>query len=446
MARSPASKKPVNTPLQKGRKGTQRERLLTGMITAVNREGYAGANVSEAIAEAGVSRPTFYDYFAEKDDCFLAAIVDIELRLLGQVDATMRDVEPGQAVAAAMSAIVAFATAEPAMARFLMSEALAGGPAVLDARDASIVKLAKAIDRPAKSLSAEQSSPDLPTEMMLGAVFRLIGSRLRRGERALGPTLGDLLAWVDSFTRPLGEHRWRSMKPHKTPAPSPYLPATAPRAPAPLGPGRPRMSEEAVAENHRLRIMFATAEVVQQHGVEASTVQQITRLAKVDGRVFYRLFADKQAAFSAIHELGFQYLMASAAAAFFAGASWPVRIWEVVRATSESVQRTPSIAHVGFVEAYAIGTRGIQRVEDSRIAFTIFLQEGYQYGEAELKPSRLALEASITTVFEILYRTARQSPAPKTTRLTGHMTYVCLAPFLGAEAASEFVEEQLRGG
>jgi len=83
-----------------------------------------------------------------------------------------------------------------------------------------------------------------------------------------------------------------------------------------------------VAENHRLRIMFATAEVVQQHGVEAATVQQITGLAKVDGRAFYRLFADKQAAFSAIHELGLQQLIARAAAAYFAGASWPERVWE----------------------------------------------------------------------------------------------------------------------
>jgi AcrR family transcriptional regulator len=446
MARSPAPKKSVNKPLQKRSKATQRERLLTGIITAANRDGYAGANVSEVIAEAGVSRPTFYDYFAEKDDCFLAAVADVEERLLAQAQAAVETTEPEQAAAAAVSALVAFATAEPAMARFLMSETLAGGPASLDARDRCVVRLAKTVEEPLQTLPKDRSAPDLPAEMMFGAIFRLIGSRLRRGERALDSTLEDLLAWIESYDLPLGEHRWRAMKPHKTLSPSPYLPPGAPRAPAPLGPGRPRISEEAVAENQRLRIMFATAEVVQLHGVEAATVQQITRLAKVDGRVFYRLFADKQAAFSAIHELGFQYLMASAAAAFFAGASWPERVWEVVHVTSESVQRTPSIAHVGFVEAYAIGTRGIQRVEDSRIAFTIFLQEGYQYAEAEFKPSRTALEASITAVFEILYRTERASSAPKTTQLTGHMAYVCLAPFLGARSASDFVDGQLQHG
>jgi AcrR family transcriptional regulator len=445
MARSPAPKGAANTPLQKGRKGTQRERLLTGMITAANREGYAGASVSAVIAEAGVSRPTFYDYFSERDDCFTAAIADVQERLLAEVKTAVQSSEPERAVAAAMTVIVAFASAEPAMARFLMIETLAGPPAALEARDKGVAQIAKLIERPLGKPPGEQVAPDLPLDMMVGAIFRLLGSRLRRGERAIGATLEDLLAWVESYSRELGKHRWRKITPSSPPPPSPHVPEGQPRAPSPLGPGRPRISEEEMAENHRLRIMFATAEVVQQHGYDASTVMQITRLAKVDGRVFYRLFADKQEAFSAIHELGFQYLMASASAAFFAGSSWPERVWQALHATTESVQRTPSFAHVGFVEAYAVGPRGIQRVEDSRTAFMIFLQEGYQYPDAILAPSRTALEASITTCFEILYRAARASSAPRTTTLTGYLTYICLAPFLGATPASDFVEGRLGG-
>ena len=94
---------------------------------------------------------------------------------------------------------------------------------------------------------------------------------------------------------------------------SPYLPPTTLRAPPPLGPGRPRLSEEEVAENHRQRIMFATSQIVQERGYTAATISEITRLAGVDGRAFYRLFADKQEAFGSIHELGFQYLMAATA-------------------------------------------------------------------------------------------------------------------------------------
>jgi AcrR family transcriptional regulator len=204
------------------------------------------------------------------------------------------------------------------------------------------------------------------------------------------------------------------------------------------------MAEEEVAENHRLRIMFATSQIVSERGYAAATVSEITRLAGVDGREFYRLYADKQEAFSAIHELGFQYLMAVTAGAFFAGSDWPQRIWEAFRAATQSVQENPTVAHVGFVESYAVGPRGIQRVEDSRIAFTIFLQEGYRHEPGAAPPSRLALEAIITAIFEIVYREARASAQPQTTRLLGAIVHLCLAPFMGAEAAGAFIKGKLR--
>src|ERR1017187_3874974 len=127
MARRAAPTPPINTPSQKGRKSTQRQRLLAGMVAAANRDGYAGANVSAVIAAAGVSRPTFYDYFAEKDDCFVAAVADAQGRLLADVRAGVEGGPPERAAAGTVEALVAFAVSEPAMARFLMKEALAGG-------------------------------------------------------------------------------------------------------------------------------------------------------------------------------------------------------------------------------------------------------------------------------------------------------------------------------
>src|ERR1700679_1120423 len=73
-AATPSAQNKINTMSisRKARKGTQRERLLDGMLLAAVRRGYAGANVAQVIAQAGVSRPTFYEYFADRDDCFLA--------------------------------------------------------------------------------------------------------------------------------------------------------------------------------------------------------------------------------------------------------------------------------------------------------------------------------------------------------------------------------------
>jgi AcrR family transcriptional regulator len=446
MPRRPAAKEPINTSLQNSRKATQRERLVKGMVIAANRDGHAGATVSAVIGEAGVSRPTFYDYFDDRDDCFVAAIDDIGERLLADVRDVVAHEPPQRALAGAIAATLAFAGAQPAEARFLMKETLAGGPRALDARDAAIARTAQVIEDALKLASGEVAVPDVPIAAVLGAVHRLLASRLRRGERALGELERDLLGWIDGYQHLADEQRWRKLKPRPLPGRPPYLPPTVLRAPPALRPGHPRLSEEEVAENHRQRIMFATSQIVQEQGYTAATVSQITRLASVDGRAFYRLFADKQEAFSAIHEFGFQYLMAATAGAFFAGKSWPERIWQAFHAAARSIDDTPTFAHVAFVEAYAVGPRGIQRVEDSRVAFTIFLQEGYRWQTGGATPSSLALEMIITTVFEIVYLQARASAKPKTAGLVAHFAYLSLAPFLGVQATNEFVDGQLAAG
>lgn len=446
MPRRAAAEEPINTPVRGRSKATQLQRLHMGMIAAANREGYAGASVSAVIREAGVSRPTFYEYFEDRDDCFVKTVVDVHGRLSAELRDAVSNSPPQQALRAAVGATVAFAGARGAEAQFLMKEALAGGPQALDARDKGLRETAKMIEIAGKDTPQNTAAPDLPVAAVLGAIHRMLASRLRRSERALGEVERELLVWVDSYEQPRARHRWDKLQALRAPRRSPHLPATALRPPRPFGPGRPRFSEAEIVENHRQRIMFATAQVVQERGYTQATVADITRRAGIDGRAFYRVFADKQEAFSAIHELGFQYLMAVTARAFFAGKDWPERIWEGFRAATQSIDDTPAFAHVAFVEAYAIGPRGIQRVEDSHIAFAIFLQEGYRYQREGSAPPQLALEAITTTIFEIIYLRTRASAKPQTAGVLAHLVHLCLAPFLGSEATNEFIDAQLAAG
>jgi AcrR family transcriptional regulator len=433
----------INTTLPKGRKSTQRERLLAGMITAANREGYAGANVSEVIAEAGVSRPTFYDYFPDKDACFLAAVEDVQERLLERLRETVQGEPPERALAASVRAIIGFASSEPAMARFLTNELLAGGPSALDARDRALAKIEQTIERRYQRLDAGTSVPDVSARALLGGIYRLLAARLRRGEPQLSGLLEDLLDWIASYEQPLGEHRWRTLKAGPAVPASPYLPPAPMRAPEPLPPGRPRISEEEVAENQRRRIMFAAAQLADSKGYGATTVGDITKLAGVDGRAFYSMFADKQDAFMAVHELGFRQVMDVTARAFFAGNTWAERGWEARRAFVGFIESNPTVAHVGFVEAYAVGPGAIQRVEDSRAAFAMLLQEGYKYVPEEEQPSRVALDAIIATIFEIVYQRARASGKPRLSGLLPHLAFLVLAPFLGPAEANAFIDGKL---
>ncbi|HXP29339.1 MAG TPA: hypothetical protein VN804_06255, partial [Solirubrobacteraceae bacterium] len=178
-------------------------------------------------------------------------------------------------------------------------------------------------------------------------------------------------------------------------------------------------------------------------GYIGTTVADIVKLARVDRHVFYKLFSDKQDAFLAAHELGFSQVMDLTSKAFFAGENWPNRSWEGGRALTQLLEDNPLVAHIGFVEAYAVGPAAIQRIEESHIAFAFFLQEGLVYREQERPPSRVAMEAIITSIFEIVYLQARDHGTPEVAAMLPHIAHLWLTPFLGAGESDEFIDEQL---
>jgi AcrR family transcriptional regulator len=303
------------------RKLTQRERLIAGMVEALNRRGWAGATVSAVVSPAKVSRPTFYEYFTDREDCLRVSIGEVQAQLDERVGDALGEADPGQAAAAAVRALVAYASAEPDRARFLMAEAMAGGPKALDARDAGIARLAAALADAQSRGGPREQVADLPAEILIASVYRLLGTRLRRGEAAISKLTEELLAWVATYERPAGQTRWQTLVPHAPPERSPHVPVEPiQQMPSVLPPGRPRIPEDQIAENRRLRILYATARMAESKGYTATKVSDITKLARVDGKVFYRLFSDKQEAFATVHELGFQQVMDVTSKAYFSAA------------------------------------------------------------------------------------------------------------------------------
>ena len=204
------------------------------------------------------------------------------------------------------------------------------------------------------------------------------------------------------------------------------------------------MSEQEVAEHNRRCFMFAAAELAHDKGYNATTTEDIVKRARVDSRHFYAMFADKQEAFMAVHELGFQRVMEVTATAFFSGSTWPERNWEAGRAFTQFLENNPLVTNVGFVEAYAVGPGAVQRVEDSHTAFAMLLQEGYQHvSDAVRPPPRLVLEATITTIFEVVYHHARTNGKARLSRLLPHFTFLVLSPFLGPTASNAFIDAKL---
>ncbi len=432
----------INTQSLRGRRETQRERLIEGMIAVANRDGYAAASVSEVIAHAGVSRPTFYEYFADKDDCFLATHRDIAERLCTQIRTAVEQAPPERAPQAAIRRLLTRAEAEPARAQFLANDAMAAGPRALDERDRTIAEIEQTIEDARAGVSSRTPSPDLPTKALIGAAHWLLSGRLRRCEHDHTQLADELTGWIETYNRPAGKHRWRALRPGPPTGPSLHVSEIPANPPAPIPSGRTRLSKNEISQNQRWRILFATAEIATQKGYTAATIADIARAAHLDKRVFYNHFRDKQQAFLAVHELAFQQAMAVAASAYFSADQWPERVWRGIHAATQFQGTHASIAHMGFVESHAVGPAAIQRVEDSHTAFTIFLQEGNQHTPAPT--AAITPQAIAAAVFEIGYQQTRHGNPHHLTRLAYHATYLALTPYLGPQAANRFIDGKLK--
>jgi AcrR family transcriptional regulator len=163
----------------------QRERLLVGMLRAVSELGYRTTNVQDVIERAGVSRPTFYEHFSNKDDCFLAAFDTASQRLHDQVASAAdaggevwRDRLRG-----AFDALLSFAIAEPEAARMVIVEARAATPDAALRRVALLDSFATCIDTNVrKLLPAGTTHSAVTASGVVGGVESLLYARINKNQ------------------------------------------------------------------------------------------------------------------------------------------------------------------------------------------------------------------------------------------------------------------------
>lgn len=428
--------------MQQDRKTTQRERILAGLIEALG-SGYAHATISEVIKRAGVSRPTFYEYFADKSTCFQALQAEIQEARLRDLKQALVQVPPEEAVGAALAAIIEFSCSKPELTRILVSEPMAAGVSALDIRDQGLREIAAVIEARYGEVSRNTLIPDLPIRPLLGGLYRLIARRQRNPEANTDADsfLAELLVWLRYYEMPLGEHRWRDLKPSPRLTPTPVVVAPL-HPPGPLG-NRSRLSKQEVAEHRRQRVLLAAAALAEEKGYSAVTIMDITKRASVDTRAFYGLFADKQGVFRALHELLFRQIIAVTASGFSTVGSWPERVWEAGRAFAQYMECNPVLAHASLVDSHAGDPDTVKLVDQLVGGFTVFLQEGYRYKTQGAPPSALAQQALAATMFEIDYSQVREAKVDELSRLVPHMSFIALAPFLGPAETNTLIDCQL---
>lgn len=163
----------------------QRERLLAAMLRAASELGYRETNVQDVIDRAGVSRPTFYEHFTNKEDCFLAAFDITATRLrerigsaAGKGGASLRD-----RLRFGLETLLNFVATEPDAARTLIVEARAASVEAVMRRDDLLDHFAGCIDSQVRELlPAGPSYSPVTAAGIVGGVEALLYARLNKGE------------------------------------------------------------------------------------------------------------------------------------------------------------------------------------------------------------------------------------------------------------------------
>jgi AcrR family transcriptional regulator len=424
-------------------------RLLQGAIQAVAHCGYAEATVAHVINNAGASRSTFYDEFADKDACILAAAEEICEQLACSLEQRTSSEEPQRIPLGVAEALFEFALAERTRARVLFTELLAGGSDAMDLRDALIDRLAALVET-AWGTRVDEREPtfDLPARALIGGIFRLLSFRMRRGGEGPRGGLPEVLAWIHAYALAGETPSWQSaaaLRKLQTPARPPLAAALLP-VPFPKG-RRGVHASEVAREEHRDRLLQATTACVVEKGYAAVTVADIVSAAHVSRGVFYSHFRDKKAAAMTAMNLTFATSMTAGTGAFFSipvtESSWPEQLWAAAHALSDHYAGAPELIYLAFVEGYAVGPASIETVEARMMPFTLLLEAGYQYRPTAEPPANISKVIAFAT-FELAYREVRHKRPGRFSHLLPQLAYTNLAPFMGAHDATEFVRAHMR--
>ena len=176
----------------------QRARLLSAALRAVDELGYAGTTVAHVTSRARVSRRTFYELYANREECLLAALENVVGQLREELAVLSLDVLPWrERVRTGLWAILSFFDREPLLARVCVVQALRGGPRVLESRERVLGELARVINAGCGERARVTECPPLTAEGLVGATFTVVYARLLRGEEEpLTSVFGELMGMI----------------------------------------------------------------------------------------------------------------------------------------------------------------------------------------------------------------------------------------------------------
>jgi AcrR family transcriptional regulator len=167
----------------------QRERLLRAAAAEFAQLGYTGASSESISRRAGMSKATFYEHFANKEECIMA-LFDVAAagvaRAMVEAVRELGAAEPAQRIKAATRAFLTALADHPEYAQTLLVEIIGAGPNAAHRRDEIMQRFADQLDADnaaaaGRKLIARFASP-YDAFAIVGAITELVSRQVRLGE------------------------------------------------------------------------------------------------------------------------------------------------------------------------------------------------------------------------------------------------------------------------
>jgi AcrR family transcriptional regulator len=179
---------------------SQHARLIQATIELGNERGFASLTLTDIVGRAGVARSTFYEYFTDKEACFLAAFDLAADLVLDRVLAPLPDNKHTSLVETYTTRFLDLCIEQPALAQLVAVNVGTLGPAAAERQRATRNRLADGLVALRNVL--RRSNPDLAPISRLralaivGAVSEILQHAFHQTGRDALPSLHAEIASV----------------------------------------------------------------------------------------------------------------------------------------------------------------------------------------------------------------------------------------------------------
>jgi len=179
----------------------QRERILAAMVAAAGTKGYSSTTITDITRRARVSRDTFYERFANKEQCFLAAYDAIVRELLDRMVAVGTSAPSYvENVRNGVRAYLSFWSERPDAARVCTVEVVAAGNEALVHSEHTLRGFARLYRTIAEQARTEQPAlpaiPEIVPRAIVVATLELITDYVREDRVGSLPAFEDDLLYL----------------------------------------------------------------------------------------------------------------------------------------------------------------------------------------------------------------------------------------------------------